>query len=70
VSQTNLTILRRIELLPERRLELDCGEDIDIVQDVGGGGRTGHNGGPQGPLCHWLMAAETSPGWQVGAPAA
>jgi hypothetical protein len=23
----------------------------------------------QGPVCHWLMAAETSPGWQVGAPA-
>jgi hypothetical protein len=37
---------------------------------VGGSARRGHNnGGPQGPLCHWLMAAETSPGWQVGAPA-
>lgn len=33
---------------------------------VGGSARSGHNGGPQGPLCHWLMAAETSPGCQVG----
>jgi hypothetical protein len=37
---------------------------------VGGSARRGHNGGPQGPLCQWLMSAETSPGWQVSAPAA
>ena len=35
----------------------------DFAQCWGSGARRGHNGGPQGPLCHWLMAAETSPGW-------
>jgi hypothetical protein len=35
---------------------------IDFAQCWGNGARRGHNGGPQGPLCHWLMAAETSPG--------
>jgi hypothetical protein len=37
--------------------------------NAGGSGRKGQNGGLQGPLCHWLMAAETSTGWQVGVPA-
>ena len=37
---------------------------------VGGSARRGHNGGPQEPLYRWLMAAETSTGWQVSAPAA
>jgi len=36
---------------------------------VGGSARRGNKGGPQGPLCPWLMVAETSPrlaGWGVG----
>jgi hypothetical protein len=36
---------------------------------VGGSVRRGQNGGPQGPLYHRLMAAEISPGWQIGAQA-
>jgi hypothetical protein len=40
VFQTNLTILRWIELPPERRLELECGEDIDTVQDGSADGAT------------------------------
>jgi hypothetical protein len=44
------------------------GGPVGRIGNVDGSARRGQNGGPQGPLCHWLMAAETSPDWQVGAP--
>ena len=55
------------EEIPEYEAD---GWQVDRGLIVGGSARRGHDGGPQGPLCHWLMAAETSPGWQVSTPAA
>src|SRR5271154_2758041 len=33
VFQVNLTLLRWLELTPAARMELECGEDIDTVQE-------------------------------------
>jgi len=40
VFQVNITILRWLELRDDEHLELECGEDIDTVQDGSNGGRS------------------------------
>ena len=39
VFQVNVTILRWLELRDDEHLEIECGEDIDTVQDGSNGGR-------------------------------
>jgi hypothetical protein len=49
------------ELLNDRSFLALLGEGAKVAGAKGAGAK--------GPLCHWLMAAETSPGRQVGGPA-
>lgn len=54
VFQVNLTILRWIELPADSRLELECGEDIDTVQDRPNDGAT-----PEKRLLEQLKVRDT-----------